>query len=100
MDHSRGESINVASFTYTTDDGKDLSSGSECADCHVDTTLPRHHASDSRFYNEKVQKNPGIVAETPVLKCKCQVKADGSRNLVVCIDGTANQFSFQVGRSV
>ena len=44
------------------------------------------------------KRDPNSTADKPEFKCRCRT-IDESRNLVVCIDGTANQFSFQVRRA-
>ena len=42
----------------------------------------------------EVDTDPSLP--TNAVYCECKLDHSNGRNLVVCIDGTANQFSFQV----
>ena len=100
MDNPRSDPVDFTSVIPVVENTRGPSSEPKRNDSHLDNIPLHNYVFDQRPGTERAQKDTGSVADKLEPKCRCEVKAGGSRNLVVCIDGTANQFSFQVGCSV
>jgi hypothetical protein len=61
----------------------------------VDRTLSAEDATETRAAPSVHGAGTGVKADGP--RCQCSPKG---RNLIVCIDGTANQFGMKVGDTV